>query len=179
MTSNTSMNNRELRLYHPISIPLTHKLAATSLNSLVEESHSQMNVPVSHQNGVAPVSGHLATVANHHSNAAAPGSEGNVGGEMGVASKVSITVTGDGDDDILQPSEEEVARRTRIRAHSLPPQLVYSPSLSPAPSIENDLGDEDSTSLDRSPSHLRRSSEFKTPEPPEISVSSVVHVCMQ
>ena len=140
-----------------------------------------MDVPVPQQNGTAPVSGHPATtegVTDHYHGSNAVVLEGSVGGEMGVASKVSITVTstGDKDDDILLPSEEaEVARRERIRAHSLPPQLIYSPS--PSPSFENDQGDEDSTSLCRSPSHLRQSQEFKTPEPPEVSVSSAVHMC--
>lgn len=128
-----------------------------------------MDVPVPQQNGTAPVSGHPAT------NEAL---EGNVGREMGVASKVSITVTGDKDDDILQPSEEEeIARRERIRAHSLPPQLIYSPS--PSPSFENERMDDDNASLDRSPSHLRQSMEFKTPESSEVLVSSVVDYTVQ
>lgn len=123
-----------------------------------------------HQNGTVEehVNGDVPAtegVVNHSGDTP---TQHDMGGEMGVASKVSITVTGDDDSEVIESSAAE-ARRARMRAQSLPPQLMYSSSLPPSPEHQRD---EDGSSLDRSPSHLRHSPGFKTPEPGEISVSS-------
>ena len=92
---------------------------------------------------------------------------------MAIDNRVSITVTSTGDEgreSPVSPESEEKLRNNRLRAHSLPPQLMYSPS-PPASPDKDDHEDEEESSLDRSPSHLRRSAGFRTPEPPEPTVS--------
>ena len=164
-----------------IHVPSPSSHAATSLNSL-SETPTQLDVPVFQQNGTTEelVPKDLSTTPGSLDNdigseAATPNDDG---GEVGeVSSRISITVTGDEDNVEIELSPE-AARRARNRAHSLPPQLLYSPS--PSPSPDNNCGDDrdtDSSSLDRSPSHLRRSPGFKSPEPTELSVSRCCGLC--
>ena len=137
-------------------------LSVTSLTSLTETAPSPqpdtdstvpIPIPVSQQNGTA----------EEHSSSTKQ------------ESQVSITVTSTGDEFEEEapesPSlEEKPSPNSRLRARSLPPQLIYSPSPPPSPEKEENEREEES-SLDRSPSHLRRSPGFRTPEPPEPTVS--------
>ena len=149
--------------------------AATSLSS-PSGTPTQLNMPVCQQNGTAEehvikeLSSTNTRAADHGSSDTGTVRDNTTNEEMSVASRVSITVTGDEEDDVEVVGSPEAARRARMRAHSLPPQLIYTPS--PPASPDNDRGEEgEESSLDRSPSHLRRSPGFKTPEPPETGVS--------
>ena len=138
-------------------IPILIHLSVTSLTSLSETA--PVPIPVSQQNGTAE---EYSGDTNHDVNKQ--------------ASQVSITVTSTGDEikeEIPEsPSpEEKSSPNNRLRARSLPPQLIYSPSPPPSPEKEESERDEEESSLDRSPSHLRRSPGFRTPEPPEPTVS--------
>ena len=135
-------------------------LSAISLTSLTETA--PIPIPVSQQNG---------TAEEHSADAIHNGNK--------QASQVSITVTSTSDQvreeipESSSPEENSSPNNNRLRARSLPPQLIYSPSPPPSPEKEESERDESESSLDRSPSHLRRSPGFRTPEPPEPTVSLI------